>query len=86
MEISVFSMKGCPHCDNLKNTLKENNIEFEQWGDFWNWESEVIDTSYGYTFEIIDSNILIKYLGFSPIGNNSSIEIKLNVDFSISCS
>ena len=42
--------------------------------------------SYGYTFEIIDSNILIKYLGFSPIGNNSSIEIKLNVDFSISCS
>ena len=24
----VFSMKGCPHCDNLKNKLKENNIEF----------------------------------------------------------
>jgi glutaredoxin len=21
-------MKGCPHCDNLKNKLKENNIEF----------------------------------------------------------
>ena len=28
MEISVFSMKGCPHCDNLKNKLKENNIDF----------------------------------------------------------
>ena len=28
MEISVFSMKGCPHCDNLKNKLKENSIEF----------------------------------------------------------
>ena len=28
MEISVFSMKCCPHCDNLKNKLKENNIEF----------------------------------------------------------
>lgn len=28
MEINVFSMKGCPHCDNLKNKLKENNIEF----------------------------------------------------------
>ena len=28
MEISVFSMKGCPHCDNLKNKLKANNIEF----------------------------------------------------------
>ena len=24
----MFSMKGCPHCDNLKNKLKENNIEF----------------------------------------------------------
>lgn len=28
MEISVFSMKGCPHCENLKNKLNENNIEF----------------------------------------------------------
>ena len=28
MEINIFSMKGCPHCDNLKNRLKENNIEF----------------------------------------------------------
>ena len=24
----MFSMKGCPHCDNLKNKLIENNIEF----------------------------------------------------------
>ena len=28
MEVRVFSMKGCPHCDNLKNQLKENNIKF----------------------------------------------------------
>ena len=28
MEINIFSMKGCTHCDNLKNKLKENNIEF----------------------------------------------------------
>ena len=28
MEVRVFSMKGCPHCDNLKNKLIENNIEF----------------------------------------------------------
>ena len=28
MEINIFSMKGCPHCDNLQNKLKENNIEF----------------------------------------------------------
>lgn len=28
MEVKIFSMKGCPHCDNLKNQLKENNINF----------------------------------------------------------
>ena len=28
MEVRVFSMKGCPHCDNLKKQLKENNIKF----------------------------------------------------------
>jgi glutaredoxin len=30
MEVRVFSMKGCPHCDNLKNQLKENNIKFTE--------------------------------------------------------
>ena len=28
MKVKVFSMKGCPHCDNLKNQLKESNIDF----------------------------------------------------------
>jgi glutaredoxin len=28
MEVKVFSMKGCPHCDNLKNKLRESNIDF----------------------------------------------------------
>jgi len=23
-------MKGCPHCDNLKNKLKENKIDFTE--------------------------------------------------------
>ena len=30
MEVRVFSMKGCPHCDNLKSQLKENNIKFTE--------------------------------------------------------
>jgi glutaredoxin len=30
MEIKIFSMKGCPHCDNLKNKLKENKIDFTE--------------------------------------------------------
>ena len=25
MEVKIFSMKGCPHCDNLKN---ESDIDF----------------------------------------------------------
>ena len=28
MKVVVFSMEGCPHCDNLKNILKERNISF----------------------------------------------------------
>ena len=40
---------------------EENNIEFEQWGDFWDAESDIIDTSYGYTFEI-PLNKYIDYL------------------------
>ncbi len=28
MEVKIFSMKGCPHCDNLKNKLKESKIDF----------------------------------------------------------
>jgi glutaredoxin len=27
-KVKVFSMKGCPHCENLKNKLNENNISF----------------------------------------------------------
>ena len=30
MLIKVFTMKGCPHCVNLKTKLKENNIEFNE--------------------------------------------------------
>jgi glutaredoxin len=26
----IFSMKGCPHCDNLKSQLKESNITFKE--------------------------------------------------------
>ena len=28
MEVKIFSMKGCPHCDNLKNQLNESDIDF----------------------------------------------------------
>lgn len=28
MEVIMFTMKGCPHCDNLKKKLTENKISF----------------------------------------------------------
>lgn len=28
IEVKIFSMKGCPHCENLKNKLNENNIDY----------------------------------------------------------
>ena len=28
IELKIFSMKGCPHCENLKNKLNENNIDY----------------------------------------------------------
>lgn len=28
VRVKVFSMKGCPHCENLKNKLNENNIDY----------------------------------------------------------
>ena len=27
-KVILFTMKGCPHCDKLKNKLKENKIQF----------------------------------------------------------
>ena len=41
--------------------------------------------SYGFTYEIENGNIIIKYLGFNPLSNTTNIEIKLNVDYSIIC-
>lgn len=28
MKVKIFSMEGCPHCDNLKEQLKESKIDF----------------------------------------------------------
>lgn len=28
MEVILFSMKGCPYCDDLKNKLEEKKIRF----------------------------------------------------------
>ena len=30
MKVIVYTMDGCPHCDNLKKILKENKITFTE--------------------------------------------------------
>tara|TARA_B100001287_G_scaffold271334_2_gene271477 strand:+ start:13688 stop:13975 length:288 start_codon:yes stop_codon:yes gene_type:complete len=46
----VFSMKGCPHCDNLKSQLKESNIEFKEI-DVDQSENEVLYESFSKKVE-----------------------------------
>lgn len=28
IDVVVYTMKGCPHCDDFKNLLEERNIDF----------------------------------------------------------
>ncbi len=45
MEVIVFSMEGCPHCDNLKQQLKERKISFTE-KDVDDVENEVLYESF----------------------------------------
>ena len=52
-EVKIFSMKGCPHCDNLKNKLKENNIDFieldiDEKEKYLIWKNDKIEFSLYY--------------------------------------
>ena len=46
----IFSMKGCPHCDNLKSQLKESNITFKEI-DVDESENEVLYESFSKKVE-----------------------------------
>lgn len=46
----IFTMKGCPHCDNLKTQLKESNIEFKEI-DVDQSENEVLYESFSKKVE-----------------------------------
>ena len=54
MEVIVFSMQGCPHCDNLKQQLKERKINFVE-KDVDDVENEVLYESFS---KKVDSDYL----------------------------
>lgn len=56
----LFTMKGCPYCDEMKEKLNENNIEFidrdiEEYEDEYNLFVEVTENDYVPSFMIIES-------------------------------
>jgi glutaredoxin len=51
MKVKVFSMEGCPHCDNLKEQLKESNIDFieldvDKYDELYKKFSEKVDNDF----------------------------------------
>lgn len=50
-KVKVFSMKGCPHCENLKNKLNENNIDYieidvDEYSDVYENFSKKVENEY----------------------------------------
>ena len=51
MEVIVYTMKGCPHCDNLKKILVEKKISFiekdvDENEETYNKFSKAVDNEY----------------------------------------
>ena len=51
MEVVVYTMKGCPHCDNLKKILIEKKISFiekdvDENEETYNKFSKAVDNEY----------------------------------------
>lgn len=75
----VFSMEGCPHCDNLKKQLTERNIEFIE-KDVDKKENELLYESFS---EKVDSTylpaILIGKKAFIADKSYSTIDQAVNI-------
>lgn len=75
----VFSMEGCPHCDNLKKQLTERNIEFVE-KDVDKEENEVLYESFS---KKVDSTylpaVLIGKKAFIADKSYSTIDQAVNI-------
>ena len=58
--IILFSMKGCPHCVTMKNSLNESNIDFvergiDEYKEEYDLFVEATDNEYVPAFMIIEN-------------------------------
>lgn len=65
MEVIVFSMEGCPHCDNLKKQLTERNIKFI--------EKDVDEKENVLIYENFSKKVESDYLPAILVGNKAFI-------------
>lgn len=59
--VVLFTMKGCPHCDNLKTKLKEEQIEYferdiDENSDEYDLFVEITNNEYVPAFMIIEDD------------------------------
>jgi len=78
--VILFTMKGCPHCENLKEKLNEQNLEFferdiHEHEDEYNLFSEITENEYVPAFMIIEnSETNPKSYYFAPGNGFESLE------------
>ena len=59
--VVLFTMEGCPYCHELKDMLKENNIEFtdldiNQYVEEYDMFTKIVDNDLVPAFMIVDEN------------------------------
>lgn len=81
IKLTVFTMDGCPHCVQLKNHLKENEIEYKQLSANNPEDSFLIQKfgvqSFPTLFFLDESNKIIDIqVGFNPQEQNMTEVLK----------
>lgn len=81
IKLTVFSMDNCPHCVQLKNHLKENEIEYKQLSVNNPEDSFLIEKfgvqSFPTLFFLDESNKIIDIqVGFNPQEQNMTEVLK----------
>ena len=63
----VYTMEGCPHCDNFKNALKENKIKFK------NRDINKHEEEYGLFVEITQNEFVPAFMIVEEETENASL-------------
>ena len=82
-QLVVFSMEGCPHCQEFKKILTENSVEYvnrdihehsEEYQMFSRIKNDLVPA-----FMIVDENDLTKSGLFAPDQDYTTLEEALNI-------